>query len=272
MTLAGIPMVPYLNALTVEDEKASGRTRPIVMSCVSVDGVDAQQYVVKLRGAVELGVRALARELFAALLGHQLGLNVPEPAVVNISGQLAMSSPNGEVRKRLGDSVGSNYGSCVITPVYGFSFLPDDQIGAAADVFAFDVLLMNYDRRSEKHNLFLNPSGFVVFDHEMAFPYADPRMMIGGVPEPWKLQRMDKLFIGHLLYPWLKRKSNLVRFDGFVSRLRDMSNDVLFEIASRIPPEWTCDERPEMSNVCAFLAKARDNSSRLERCLLEVLA
>lgn len=271
MSLPAVPSVPRVVAQTIEETKASGRTRPVVMSCAPVSG-SADRYVVKLAGSVELGGRSLARELFAALLACVLGLRVPDPAVVDLSERVACACWDNEMRGRLQRSVGPNFGSKHLIPAFIYQSLADDQTEAAADVFAFDVLLQNFDRRIGKPNLFQNPEGLVVFDHEMGFPYADPTMMIGGAPAPWDLGRGDTLFTNHILFQPLRRRANIVRFNQFIERLTQLTDDLLAEIVSQIPTEWTSAERPEMRNICVLLSRVRDNAARFERCLLEVLA
>lgn len=271
MTVPSVSSVPRVAALTVEEAKTSGRTLPVVMLCAPIAGA-ADRYVVKLSGSVELGARSLARELFAALLASLLGLRVPDPAVVELSECVARACVDADMRGRLQRSVGPNYGSKLLSPAYIYHALPDDQTEAAADVFAFDVLLQNLDRRKGKPNLFQNPEGLVVFDHEMGFPYADPTMMIGGASAPWDLGRGDTLFTNHILFQPLRRRANAVRFNQFIERLTQLTDDLLAEIVSQIPTEWTSAERPEMRNICAFVGRVRDNAARFERCLLEVLA
>jgi len=272
MTLAPVPHVPRLQAEAVEAENRSGRTVPVAMWCRDSVALQSCQYMVKLWSSVELQTRSLARELFAALLAAVLRLQVPKAAVVEISANLHRSVPNPELGKRLRSSIGANFGSEIVTPAVIYRSLDQNHIEQAVDVFAFDMLLQNPDRRRDKPNMFQNGNGLIVFDHEMAFPYADPRMMLGIKVRPWDIARGTPWVTNHILHAPLQRQAQSVTFGSFINRLNALSDDILSEILSRIPPEWITANPPEMDNICEFIREGRDNSARFERSLLEVIA
>jgi hypothetical protein len=272
MKLPPVPHVPRLQAVSVGDEKCSGATKPIAMQCQATGSSEIEQYVVKLHSSVRLNQRGLARELFAALLGQMLGFHIPAASVVEIDPDLYRSVVSREVAVRIQLSHGANFGSRTVVPAIIFKFLPDDQLSAAAEVFAFDMLLQNPDRRLVKPNMFQNSAQPILFDHEMAFPYADPRMLLGFKPEPWSVTRNDKLVTDHIFYSKLRKNGTDVSFHDFSEKLTSLSDEVLAEIVSRIPDEWIVSEPPEMDNICQFIRFARDNADRFEQWLMEVLA
>src|SRR5208283_3894843 len=54
----------------------------------------------------------------------------------------------------------------------------------AADVFAFDTLIQNPDRRAVNPNLWARSDRLGVYDHEQAFSFLSVPI-IGGTPKPW---------------------------------------------------------------------------------------
>lgn len=93
-----------------------------------------------------------------------------------------------ELVKLVQGSPGSNFGSVHLGA--GFTTWPPGRnpIGAqrdqAAEVFAFDTLIQNADRRAVNPNLWARSDKLGVYDHEQAFSFLS-LPIIGGVPKPW---------------------------------------------------------------------------------------
>jgi hypothetical protein len=271
MSLLPVPNVPVLTAISVGEPKMSGRTKPISMWCASADGSEQADYVIKLYGNVELGTRSLARELFAALLGQAMCFSIPAVAIVNISPDLIQSAAWSSVSDHLRKSPGYNFGSRTLQTPITFQRLPSELIQQAANVFAFDMLLQNPDRRKGKPNMFQDSEDLILYDHEMAFPYAAPGMLLMPQVEPWSLARTDPMVTNHILYNAL-RGNGEINFDGFLEHIEELTDDILDQIAERVPSEWRSSNPPEIDNICAYLRKARDHIDLFRRCLLEVIA
>jgi hypothetical protein len=131
----------------------SGKTSPALCGCEDQSGVMVGEYVVKLRGAI--GESGLLNELFAARLTGHFGLASPEPALIAMGEVLvdliANTQPSHAARLR--SSVGLNFGTKALS---GFSTWPVDKPipeamwQAAVNIFAFDALVQNPDRRYSK--------------------------------------------------------------------------------------------------------------------------
>src|SRR4030067_725836 len=79
--------------------------------------------------------------------------------------------------------------------------IPKDAIATAAEIFAFDALIVNDDRRPVNPNCLLSGSSLAIYDHEMAF-FSEG--IIGWQP-PWVLGSLEifkktrpSLFSNHL--------------------------------------------------------------------------
>ena len=55
--------------------------------------------------------------------------------------------------------------------------IPKDALATAAEIFAFDVLIVNDDRRPVNPNCLFGGSSPAIYDHEMAF---SPRGLLAG--------------------------------------------------------------------------------------------
>lgn len=193
------------------------------------------EYVVKLRGAV--GESGLLNELFAARLAGHFGLTSPEPALIAVGEALveliAKTQPSHAARIKA--SVGLNFGTKALS---GFSTWPVDKSvpeamwQAAVNIFAFDALVQNPDRRYSNPNLFSSGDNVVIFDHEMAFSF-----VLALVPSatPWRLDDQQYL-ADHVFYRKLKSKP--IDLTGFTASLRGLSETFLAGIVADVPAEW----------------------------------
>ena len=101
---------------------------------------------------------------------------------------LKQSSPSRELVKLVKGSSGLNFGSVHLGA--GFTTWPPGrhpvgtQRDQAADIFAFDTLVQNPDRRAVNPNLWARSDRLGVYDHEQAFSFLS-LPIIGGAPKPW---------------------------------------------------------------------------------------
>ncbi|MBI5842947.1 MAG: hypothetical protein HZB19_22875 [Chloroflexi bacterium] len=144
-------------------------------------------YIVKLWNTPELGlgVHSLAREIYGVLLANFFGLSTPDIAFVNIEADFSFGIPDPVIRERICQSPGLNFGSKYLSDVIIFNPpVTPAKLHEAAMIFCFDMLAWNVDRNLRKPNMFDTSKGFILFDHEQAFPYSKPQMMIGSFPAP----------------------------------------------------------------------------------------
>jgi len=75
---------------------------------------------------------------------------------------------------RIRGSVGLNFGTRALSDVSTWpvdKFIPDAMWQEAVDIFAFDALIQNPDRRFSNPNLFTRGDSLLIFDHETAFSF-----------------------------------------------------------------------------------------------------
>ena len=126
----------------------------------------------------------------------------------------------------------------------------------AAEIFAFDLLVQNADRRATNPNLWSRAERVGVYDHEQAFSFLH-LPIIGGAPRPWALADQVGAFRymeGHAFYPSLRgAKLNLGPFEG---RLTALSDEVIEGLLEPVPAEWR-----QVHDLCAktadYLREAR---------------
>ena len=121
------------------------------------------------------------------------------------------------------------------------------------------MLIGNVDRRLSKVNLFTTSNGFILIDHEQAFPFSRPYMMIGGYPPSWEFVKKS-WSRDHILYPNIKGKSLALEIEEFISDLVRLNDDILVTIEEQIPVDW----QPDLENIANYLANTRQNANSFQ--------
>ncbi len=153
-------------------------------------------------------------------------------------------------------SVGLNFGSQLLSG--GFRNWPVDQPvplsmrQAASEVFAFDALIQNPDRRYNNPNLLSRDDQIFVIDHDLAFSFL---YALGTQSAPWVLDGLA--FLDHHVF-FRQLKGTQVKFERFVGALEALSDKKISQIAGLIPQEW---ETEHLVRVIEHLRLLRDHAA-----------
>jgi hypothetical protein len=136
---------------------------------------------------------------------------------------------------------------------------------AAMNVFAFDALIQNPDRRFDNPNLLVSGDDVYVYDHESGFSFL---LAIAPNRTPWTLDVEDYLDT-HVFFRGLKgRPHDTMGAADFVSRLKSLTDDTLRRITSDIPERWRENGSTEIeSHLRELRAHADDFGFALDRRL-----
>lgn len=215
----------------------AGRTAPILCGCEDDQERPAGEYVVKLRGSLDRGNASLLLELVGSRLASHFGILVPEPAIVRIDADFAeLFADHWPVKLTLArNSVGLNFGSKFIHPMAIWPVdktIPGTMFQAAVDIFAFDALIKNPDRRYNNPNLFAQGDNFYVFDHETSFSFLLDILPRGAA---WNLET-ETYLSDHVFFKRLKVKE--IDLADFEEKMSSLTDQKLEQIGGEIPPEW----------------------------------
>jgi hypothetical protein len=156
---------------------------------------DGDEFLVKLAGA-GAGPAALAVEMVAANLADLVGVPVPARRVVTLGAEVPSPDRDPEVLELLAASAGQNL---------AFAWLPDAErydparhagliASLAATIVAFDVFILNVDRRADNPNLVVSRGRPWAIDHEAS-------LIIRGVTEDADGAAAARIVAGHALQP-----------------------------------------------------------------------
>ena len=242
---------------------STGRNRPLLLGCENTGG-ELFEVVVKFRGR-ELDEKAQTAELIAAQLADDLGLQVPQAAMVDVPPGFAAVIPERELVKMVKGSPGFNFGS--VHAGAGFTTWPPGrnphgaQRDQAVDVFAFDALVQNPDRRAVTPNLWVRSDRIGVLDHEQAFSFLS-LPILGGAPKPWTAANHANAFRfleHHIFYQSLR--GGRLNLGPFQEKLGALTDGQIQAYANGVQAEWNksdfCDR------IVEYLREARGQRENL---------
>ena len=229
------------------------------MLCTNARGNDCE-VVIKWRGGMETKETGLICELMAALLANDLDLPVPKPFIVEVPQKFIVGEGKAELSAIARKSAGLNFGSQKLPAGVG-TWPRDKPIPVllrplAAEIFAFDVLIQNPDRRWDNPNLLWSDDEIFLCDHEQAFSFL---MGVIGWQPPWTGQGTEFLR-QHVFFQQLAGlKHDWSRLTGALDALTDARLD---EYIEAVPNEWRTDSKAAQQ-IADYLRKARQNRAAL---------
>jgi hypothetical protein len=261
-------MLPRLMAVHLHRFLSSGRSKPAVFGCIDAHGNPAGDYVVKFCAALDTGTRAAANELIASQLADHLGLLQPQAAVIQIHPDLVrlLIAQRPDFATVIRGSTGLNFGSKFLTDVATWPTgrpLPEAMLFNATQVFAFDALISNDDRRYTNPNVLIRGDDIFVIDHEAAFSFL---YLVSTEEASWEVKYRRSL-TQHVFYFQLRRQP--IDLSVFMARLAQLGGTELEGIIRKVPNEWRYDG---LGRISDHLQGARDHAAEFSKQLMERLA
>ncbi|WP_250528805.1 HipA family kinase [Caballeronia sp. ATUFL_F1_KS4A] len=248
----------------------NGRTRPVLLECEDAHG-NIVEMVTKCSSGTMEGVRNLAIEAVAALLGRDIGLPVPSPYVVQLEQDFINSVADAEIRRMLSTSCRFAFGSECLPG--GFAVWPRGgtveaaHCQLAAEIFVFDGIIVNSDRRPENPNCLTQGNAFAIFDHELTMR---PDQVLFW-KAPWLSGGFDQMHGPNLHIfsrPYLEQSPQ--DLNRFIAAWNDLSRERLASYVEALPGEWRPDDQ-FLDGVVDHLDAARTNIAAVVQTALGVL-
>lgn len=165
----------------------------------------------------------------------------------------------------LGYNFGNEYQRGYIAPLKGQTFSEAFE-QKLLDLFAFDMLISNADRRLEKPNFLFNGDDMLVFDHEIAFGFLMELPFVRN-PTPWTFRDSDLGWIGqNICYQYLR--GNTYDFSPFIDKLTVLNDLFWTKVETIIPQEWLNDQCSTIKN---YLNSIIENSHLFASELTQLL-
>lgn len=164
--------IPIYKAQIFERKMKGGRNNPWLLT-VKTESVDAL-YVAKFFVEQDINQQnVLIREIYANILAKELGLNVPDFALITVDNHFKNTLTDELLQQLERKHTQYAFGTKFIDHKYTFSpALHTRELAGydVASIFAFDALVLNTDRRKGKPNILLDGHNqYFLIDHEHTF-------------------------------------------------------------------------------------------------------
>jgi len=163
-------MIEQIEAELFHDFQTKGYSRPARLTCRRENGQQIEVFI-KFAGGVRDHYFGLCAEMLCSSIARKLGFLTPDPYIVNLSPEFLAGAPQA-AKDLISRSLGLNFGTVAVGSGYGVMptepHLPQDLRKLAAEIFAFDILMQNFDRKWDNPNLLWNRKRIVLIDHESA--------------------------------------------------------------------------------------------------------
>lgn len=250
-------MLKSVTAIRFDRRMGVGKTRPCLLTCVTSES-DEVEVVAKFSAGCERGVGGLVAEAVTAMLAADLDLPIPEPALVQVDDEFIATVTDPVVANLARDSSRVVFGSTKLPS--GFATwpvgksIPHALAAMALEIFAFDALIQNSDRRPDNPNCLCDGKNFAIYDHELAFVIEG---IVGWQP-PWNAGALEhfKRPRSHLFYDELHGSgAELNRLSAAWEAIPDAR---LEQYRAALPIEWLSDNRVAEKTL-SYIAQVRDN-------------
>jgi hypothetical protein len=192
--------------------------------------------VVKALGLPEITEQGLFCEIYGNILARELGVITPEPALVELSREIAdLVNPylaEQGVRVHAGIAVASEYLEGGLATVVPVPFQSEREIAQAARIYGFDLLTQNPDRRPKKPNCAFNGRDLIAYDFELAFSFL---LTLTCPEQPWEVSKHG-IASQHLFYAALRKVR--VDWQDVVSSLDGLTAERLDYLIQGLPDGW----------------------------------
>lgn len=258
-------MLDMVEAIRFDRAMTKGRTLPLLLAAEHGDGREIE-LIGKFSYGQKIGASGLAREAISAMLAADLGLPVPQPLLVKISDAFIETVLSPAAADLLRQSLRVGFGSSRLPNGYSLwphsNNLPKRMLNQAAEIFAFDALIQNADRRPDNPNMQVKGELFAIYDHELAFIWEgvlfwSPPWQPGGLDN---VAQPDK----HVFFAAIK--SQAVDFSRLIGAWEAISDARLAEYRAALPQEWE-SANDTIEKVLGFVRELREN---IQPAMMEV--
>jgi len=226
----------------IEERFINSQNQPFRIRGVDMNDGTSGYFILKPMGASRMYTGAAMKELIASLIAIEVGLNVPEPVIIEIDKNFVNLADNKETREVLSNSIGLNFGSLYLKGLSTWTeagFLIKNLFSTIQKVFIFDVFIENTDRTKVKPNMLTDNEDIVILDHELAFSFID--LLFYKNDTPWILTDNDKnLFRQHLFYDFLHGKEFVS--DDFIDKFKLLDKQFWERVKYLIPSPLVVDK------------------------------
>lgn len=259
-------------AIRFDKPAGNGRNRACFVTCADAAGVRSEA-VVKFSSGCESGVGALIREALSAFFAADLGLQIPEPLLVEVPGQFSAGPSYPEHTAFIASSSRYAFGSTklaagyqIVSPAHPVS---GPMIQKAAEIFVFDTFIANMDRGPQNPNCLMQGEFVSIIDHELAF-------LMGSIlfwKSPWAMGGGDSLNAVDKHVFWTHVRKQKIDLNRMKNGLIQIDDARLDEYLAALPDEWLAGKGNAIAvEIVSYIRDLRNNSDDAFNEVVRVLS
>lgn len=264
--------IPTVHVVSFVKPMRTGANEPWLTLCKD-EHDNRDEYVVKFHGVLH---RNIIKEYAAAYLAACLNVRTAPAAFIEVPEKLVQNIHDTALRQKLEAKPNPHWGTKYLVGHKELTIdetISDGMISNKIRLFAFDMLIQNFDRTTNgigKPNILVQGDEFVAIDHDKTFSCTDFLTRSSGL-EPWQLRGSHEE-LSHVFKTSIYRygQSYNVSFAEFVNDLASIPNTTLDSMFNRMPPRWHDQEYEQ--HILYHLNKIRSNLPKFLRGLEEVFA
>jgi len=274
--------LPVYNVIAINQKAIhSGSTQPCIMTLSDDNGNIQGEYVVKVFKPSNLNQSLNTnKEVYGSILANEFDLTTPKAVLAKVNQQLIDELNSTPKYRGFNLIKGTYFATKYIEYAMDFSSattlnLEDWEI---ENIFAFDVLIRNQDRRKKKPNLFYKDDDVYLIDHELSLAtgYLD-KPFTEMVNDKIKYWRFVEIIDGdferkHLFLDVLRErnKNNSVNFDTFREDLRNFDVDILDDCEQQL--KNLNYDTEDYYAIKSYLIEVKNNPDLFIKLLKELIA
>lgn len=259
-------------AVRFDRPASNGRNRACFVTCADMSNA-RYEAVVKFSAGCENGLGALIREAISSFFALDLGLRIPEPLLVELPVQFTAGTAYPEESKFIQTSCKYAFGSTKLAP--GYQILSPAHpmtaplIQSAAEVFAFDTFVANFDRGPLRPNCMIQGDSLQVIDHELAF-FMNAILFWKA---PWDIGGGDSLSSEDKHIFWIHVRKQNIDLSTMKDKLDALDDARLDSYIAVLPDEWlTVEGNAIATEIVSYIKKLRANSDAAFNEVVRVLS
>jgi len=256
-----IVVLSVYNAISLEETNLlGGSTQPVIASVGDDDGNFIGKYVVKIfkQRAIEQ-YQPTNKEIYTWVLAKEFDLNIPDIAIVKVDKWFIDELKKRPKYQKFDISSGFYFASMYIENHLNYkSGLPLNKYEnwEVENIFAFDVLVRNADRREKKPNLFFCQKSPYIIDHEHCLDIQNSFLEYID-SDGWRFMTLSMGKGSHLFRNYLRKHSLEHTFDTFSEILRSFNISVLDSYGEQL--EELGQNVEDLYFIKSYLQELKDN-------------
>jgi hypothetical protein len=245
-------------------------TRPWL---VTVDtGSELKEFVIKLFSKKdEKQYQPTNKEFYSSVLAEEFDLSVPPYALIYLNEEFIDSLEFND-RERI-EQIGKRYffGCEYIHPALNYSnALTKKHLDSydIENIFAFDVLIRNMDRKEKKPNIFFRGKEYFLIDHEQSLDIRDSFAEYIDDADKWPFIRGGRKG-KHIFIKFLQKDKRKVDFNTFMTYMNVLNLTRLDNCVETLKEKGI--ETSDYKAIKPYLEEVRFNRAKFLNLLLELI-